>query len=120
MVERERLEDSGIGNELMEMQQVLWPVERSRAQDFVIDMLFEHEGDDGSTLMWYQGKVVDFIREVKDKHVFVKIEWDDKYVRDGDSNKVTKNQLKKTKWNPNIPVGGAWREDLYHKVMNSE
>ena len=120
MVEWERLEDSGIGNELMEMQQVLWPVERLVAQDFVIDVLFEYEDDDESTLMWCQSKIVDFIREVKDKHVFVKIEWDDKYVRDGDSNKVTKNQLKKTKWNPNIPVGGAWREDLYHKVMNSE
>ena len=105
---------------LMKMQQVLWPVERLVAQDFVIDVLFEYEDDDESTLMWCQSKIVDFIREVKDKHVFVKIEWDDKYVRDGDSNKVTKNQLKKTKWNPNIPVGGAWREDLYHKVMNSE
>jgi hypothetical protein len=41
MVEQERLEDSGIGNELMKMQQVLWPVERLMAQDFVIDMLFD-------------------------------------------------------------------------------
>ncbi len=56
---------------------------------------------------------------MKDKHVFVKIEWNDKYVRDGDS-KVTKNQLKKMKWNPNTPVGGAWREDLHHKIMNRE
>ena len=32
MVERERLEDSGIGDELMEMQQILWPVERLRVQ----------------------------------------------------------------------------------------
>jgi hypothetical protein len=77
-------------------------------------MLFEYEDDDGSTLMWCQGKVVDFIREVKDKHVFVEIEWCDKYVRDGDS-KVTENQLKKTKWNLSTLVGGAWREDLHHK-----
>ena len=82
------------------MQQVLWPVARLRLKDFAIDMLFEYKDDDGSTLLWCQGKVVDFIREVKDKHVFVKIEWCDKYVRDGDS-KVTKNQLKKMKWNPN-------------------
>jgi hypothetical protein len=33
------------------------------AKDFAIDMLFEYEEDDGSiTLMWCQGKVVDFIR----------------------------------------------------------
>ena len=117
MVEQEKLKDSGIGNKLMEMQRVLWPVEQLRAKDFAIDMLFEYEEDDGSTLMWCQGKVVDFIREMDDKHVFVKIEWSDKCLRDGDS-KVTKNQLKKTKWNPNTPVGGAWREDLYHELMN--
>jgi hypothetical protein len=62
------------------------------AQDFVIDMLFEYKDDDESTLMWCQSKIVDFIG-VKDKHVFLKIEWNDKNVRDGDS-KVTKNQLK--------------------------
>jgi hypothetical protein len=28
MVERERLEDDGIGGELMEMQQILWPIKR--------------------------------------------------------------------------------------------
>jgi hypothetical protein len=51
MVEQDRTEDSGIGNELMKMQQVLWPVERLMAQDFVIDMLFEYKDDDESTLM---------------------------------------------------------------------
>jgi hypothetical protein len=51
MVEQDRLEDSGIRDELMEMQQVLWPVERMRSKDFAIDMLFEYEDDDGSTLM---------------------------------------------------------------------
>ena len=57
--------------------------------------------------MWCQGKVVDFIRESKEKYVFVKIEWSDKFVREGDL-KMTKKQLKKTKWNPISPVGGAW------------
>jgi hypothetical protein len=118
-MEGERLEDSDIGDELMEMQQVLWQVEQLRLKDFAIDMLFEYEDEDWITLMWCQGKVVDFIREVKDKHVFVKIEWCDKYVRGGDS-MVKKNQLKKTKWNSNTPVGGAWREDLHHKLINKE
>ena len=44
--------------------------------------------------MWCQGKVVDFIREMKDKHVFVKIEWCDKYVREGDP-KVSKKPIEK-------------------------
>ena len=30
MVERERLEDNGIGDELMEMQEMLWPIERKK------------------------------------------------------------------------------------------
>jgi hypothetical protein len=107
IVEQERLEDNGIGDEFMEMQQVLWVVKWLRAKDFAIYMLFEYKDNNGSTLMWCQDKVVDFIRESEDKHVFVKIEWSDKFMRDGDS-KVTKNQLKKTKWNPNTPVGGAW------------
>ncbi len=101
----------------MEMQKVLWPIKRMRAKDFTIDMLFEYKDKDGSTLMWCQGKVADFIRESKEKHVVVKIERSDKCVKDGDQ-KITKNQLKKTKWNPNVPIGGAWREDLYHKLMN--
>ena len=76
------------------MQVMLWPIERLRAKDFAIDMLFENEEDNGSTLLWCQGKVVDFIRESKDKHVFVKIEWSDKCVREGDL-KIMKNQLKR-------------------------
>ena len=87
------------------------------ATDFAIDLLFENEEDDGSTLMLCQGKVVDFIRESKEKHVFVKTEWSDKCVREGDL-KITKNQLKKMKWNPSSPIVGAWREDLYHNIMN--
>jgi hypothetical protein len=71
MVEQEKLEDNGIGDELMEMQVMLWPIEGLRAKDFAIDLLFDYEEDDGITLMWCQGKVVDFIRESKDKHVFV-------------------------------------------------
>jgi hypothetical protein len=51
MVEQERLEDDGIGDELMEMQEILWPIKRLRAKDFAIDMLFEYEDDDGSTLV---------------------------------------------------------------------
>jgi len=117
MVERERLEDDGIGDELMEMQETLWPIKRLQAKDFAIDMLFEYEDDDGSTLVWCQVRVVDFMKESADRHVYVKIESSDKCVRDGDL-KVTRNQLKKTKWNPNVPVGGAWQEDLYHKLMN--
>ena len=117
MVEQERLEDDGIGDELMEMQEILWPIKRLLGKDFAIDILFEYEDDNGSTLFCGQGRVVAFIKESIDKHVHVKIEWSNKCVRDGDL-KITRNQLKKMKWNLNVPVGGAWREDLYHKLMH--
>jgi hypothetical protein len=35
----------------MEMQEMLWPIKWLRAKDFAIDMLFEYEEDDGSTLV---------------------------------------------------------------------
>ena len=84
MVDQERLEDDGIGDELMEMQEILWPIKRLQAKDFAIDMLFEYEDNDGSMLMWGQGRVVAFIKESIDKQVYVKIESSDKCVRDGD------------------------------------
>ena len=64
MVEQERLEDDGIGDELLEMQEILWPIKRLLAKDFAIDMLFEYEDDDGSTLVWCQGRVVSFINSL--------------------------------------------------------
>ncbi len=51
MVEQERLEDNNVVDELMEMQQVLWPVGQLIAKDFAIDVLFEYEDNNGSTLM---------------------------------------------------------------------
>jgi len=66
--------------------------------------------------MWCQGKVGDFIRESKDKYVFVKIEWSVKCVRERDL-KITKNQLKKTKLNPSSPVVGASGERIYIKSL---
>jgi hypothetical protein len=82
MVEQERLEDDGIGDEPMEMQEILRPIKRLRAKDFAIDMLFEYEDDDGSTLVWCQGRFVAFIKKSIDKHVYVKIEWSDKRLRE--------------------------------------
>ena len=38
-------------------------------------------------------------------------------MRDEDQ-KITKKKLKMTKWNPNVPTGLAWRENLYHKLIN--
>ena len=44
--ERERLEDNGFGDQLMEIQQTLWPVELLRTPGFKIEKLFEYKIDD--------------------------------------------------------------------------
>ena len=44
--ERERLEDNGFGDQLIEMQQTLWPVELLRTPGFKIEKLFEYKIDD--------------------------------------------------------------------------
>ena len=59
MVEQERLEDDGIGDEFMEMQEILWPIKRLRAKDFAIDMLFEYEdGVRGGLLLSLRSQLI--------------------------------------------------------------
>jgi len=48
--------------------------------------------------------------------VIVKIEWNEKWLKGGDPT-ITKQKLLRTKWNPDKPSNGAWREELYHKVQ---
>ena len=59
----------------------------------------------------------ELIKELYEKHVIVKIEWNGKYLKEGDPT-ITKQKLLRTKWNSDKPSNGAWREDLYHKVLN--
>ena len=117
--EREKLEENGFGDQLMEMQQTLWPLESLRTSDFKVDKLFECTIDDEPDLQWYQGKVVEYISESKNKHVIVKIEWNEDCLREGDP-KITREKLLRTNWNPEEPCDGAWREDLYHKILKSK
>ena len=100
------------------MQQTLWPVELLRAGKFKIDKLFEYKVGQEVTLQWCQGTVVKIIKEKIDAHIVVEVEWDKDYLTDGDPNK-SREKLMRTKWNPNQPVDGAWREDLRHKILKS-
>ena len=98
------------------MQQTLWPVASLQKEDFQIDMLFEYSDDDGPVMQWCQGKVIEFIRESEDKHVIVKIKWNEQCLKEADP-KVTKQKLMRSKWNLDKPADGAWREDLHHKIL---
>ena len=117
MRERDRLQDNGYGDELMEMQQILWPKDRVLNNDFAIDMLFgvTEQGED--LLVWCQGKVIKCVREYScGKKLKVRIEWDDKCP----GAKQTQELLKMSDWNPQRQTEGAWREDLHHKILNIE
>ena len=70
-------------------------------------MLFKDE----TTMVWCQGTVVQFIRELKDKYAIL-VEWDEKCLNLWDP-KVMRKELKKDKWNPDQPEKGARREDLH-------
>ena len=79
-------------------------------------MLFEYSDENGLTMQWCQGVVVEIVGKPKEKHVIVKIEWKEECLKDGDP-KATKQKLLKLKWNIDNPEDGVWREDLYHKVL---
>ena len=98
------------------MQQTLWPVEALRDGDFAIDKLFEYKVEDQLPLQWYQGKVTDFVSERIDTYVIVKVKWNAKCLRDGDPT-ITREKLARKSWNPKEQSVGAWRQDLYDKIL---
>ena len=79
-------------------------------------MLFEYQDTDGPVLQWCQGEVVEFLSEKDNTHVNVRVKWNENCLKPGDPN-ITKQKLMRTKWNPDKPGNGAWREDLYHKLL---
>ena len=111
------MEDNGFGDQLLEMQKLTWPVEALRSASFNIDKLFEYKEGDEYVLQWCQGTVKKLIREKADTHVIVEVEWEDNCLKEGDP-KTTREKLSQTKWNPEQPGEGAWREDLHDKIIN--
>ena len=59
----ESLEENGFGDKLEGVQQTLWPVELLCAGEFKIDKLFEYKLGHEATLQWYQGTVVNIVKE---------------------------------------------------------
>ncbi len=71
MLERDRREDSEFGNQLMEMQQTSWAIDKICRGSFKIDMCFSYGDDDGDVLQWCQGTVV---KVLKDEKIYVTVE----------------------------------------------
>ena len=61
--ERDRLEESGFGDQLNEIQESSWPVEQILACGFRIEMCWTYCDDEGNkTLIWFRGVVDSIVR----------------------------------------------------------
>jgi hypothetical protein len=122
MKERDRLEGNGFGDQLMEMQESSWPVERILDDGFKIDMCFEYRDDEGTKMLqWCRGVIESIIsdKSLTGNYIVVMIKWNDEYVKQGDRN-PTKEKLRKKDYNPEMHGNGSWREDLHHLLKTSE
>ena len=118
MLEQDRRENSGFGDQLMEMQQTSWAVDKICTGPFNIDMCFSYGDDDEEVLQWCQGKVVRVLK-VDKTFVVVEIKWDKECLREGDR-EVTRDKLMRSKWNSNKHEQGTWRENLHHMAKTAE
>lgn len=112
---RDEREDDGVGDQLMEIQQVNWPVDKILNGGFRVDMCF-HCCD--GTLQWYRGVVQSVVRDKSSQNntIEVMILWDEEHIDEGELN-PTKQILTKRLYNPLVHVNGAWREDLRHLIL---
>ena len=119
MLERDGREDSGFGDQLMEMQQTSWAIDKIRLGSFKIDMCFSYGDDDGEILQWCQGTVTKILKEER-TFVIVQIKWDKKCLREGD-NETTRDKLMKSKWNSNEhQQGTCWEDSHRHMAKTAE
>lgn len=115
MQEKNRLEEEGFGDQLAEIQQTSWPLDRIvSGKEFLVDMCF-HCRD--STLQWYRGRIDSVVNDKSSKNntIEVMILWNEEHMDEGQMN-PTKQILRKTLWNNSIHVNGTWREDLRHRL----
>ncbi len=118
-VEQDQRENSGFGDQLMEMQQTSWAVDKICMGSFKIDMCFSYYGDeDGGILQWCQGTVVRVLKG-ENNFVILEIKCDKECLREGDR-EITQDKLMRLKWNSNEHQQGTWRENLHHMVQTAE
>ena len=79
MIERDKLEDSGYGDQLMEMQENSWPLERIRNETFEkIDMCFEMTDVGQTILQWCQVTVIELVKDKETlNYMDLKIRWNE-------------------------------------------
>ncbi len=73
----------GFGDQLMEMQQTNWVINKIWKGSFKIDVCFTYGDEDGEILQWCQRTAIRILREER-TYVAVEIKWDKECVREGD------------------------------------
>ena len=118
MIERERLEDKGIGDQMASLQQTHPPWKRIQDGTLKrIEMCFSM--NDG-TLIWSQGsiKVVKDMSEKRD-YIEVDVTWDESCLAKGEA-PTSKEKIEKKNWNTDKHHNGTWREDLSELIITSD
>jgi hypothetical protein len=118
LLEQDQRENSGFGDQLMEMHQTSWAVDKICMGSFKFDMCFSYGDKDGEVLQWCQGTVVRVVKE-EINFVIVEIKWDKECLREGDR-EITRDKLMRLKWNSNEHQQGTWQENLHHMVQTAE
>jgi hypothetical protein len=83
MLDQDQREMSGFGDQLMEMQQKSWAIDKIQKGSFKIEMCFSYGDEDGEILQWCQGTVIRILRE-ETTYLTVEIKWDKECLREGD------------------------------------
>ena len=107
--ERDAREKAGKCDCYSEIQEFNAPEINSLLIGFIIEMYFNYQDKDGSSLCnWYHGKVV---KIVNTKNRVVQVQWDETCLGDLDV-RVSNGKLFLTKWNSKTVKPGAWRQYL--------
>ncbi len=118
ILEQDQREISGFGDQLMEMKQTSWAIDKIWKGSFKIDMCFAYGDEDGEILKWCQGTVLRKLREER-TYVTEEIKWDKECLREGDR-EVSQDKLMRLNWNSNKHKQGTWRENLHHMTKTAE
>ena len=112
--ERERDELMGVGDQCEYMNEVNWP-DKSLKVGYELEKLFVYPEDEEDKLIWVAGVVTEVLSRSGEK-ILASIKWDEDMIGEGESDE-SDEQLLKSKWNPDTPKPGAWRQDLRHLMI---
>ena len=113
--DREREELMGVGDQCEYMNEVNWP-NKGLKRGYKLEKLFIYPEDEEDKLIWVPGMVTEVLSR-NDEKIVASVKWDKDMIGEGESDE-SDEQLLKSKWNPDTPKPGAWRQDLRHLMLN--